>query len=102
MPPVRNGSRTRNKVQRLNLTRVVLWMVGALLSFSAMAVSICALSGKLQIVEILAICNGGGLALLLALGVARPALMHALATLLIRLHQVTATPFILVASTSGR
>ena len=91
MPPVRNGSRTRNKVQRLNLTRVVLWMVGALLSFSAMAVSIRALSGKLQIVEILAIRNGGGLALLLALGVARPALMHALATRRLRLHVIRNT-----------
>jgi hypothetical protein len=78
-------------VQRPNLTRVVLWMAGALLSFSAMAVSIRALSGKLQISGILAIRNGGGLAVLVALGAARPALMHALATRRSRLHVIRNT-----------
>ena len=47
--------------RRRDLIRVVLWMTGALLSFSAMAVSIRALAGTLRIMEILAIRNGGGL-----------------------------------------
>jgi drug/metabolite transporter (DMT)-like permease len=50
------------------LVRVVLWMVGALLSFSVMAVSIRELSrGGLSIFEILAIRSGVALAVLLAL-----------------------------------
>ena len=73
-------------MQRRDLVRVVLWMTGALLSFSAMAVSIRALSGSLRILEILAIRNGGGLAILLALGALNPALMHALTTRRAVLH----------------
>jgi len=73
-------------VQRRDLVRVVLWMTGALLSFSAMAVSIRALSGKLRILEILAMRNGGGLAILLVLGALNPALMRALSTRRLVLH----------------
>ena len=73
-------------MQRRDLVRVVLWMTGALLSFSAMAVSIRALSGTLRIMEILAIRNGGGLAILLALGVVNPAFMRALTTRRLALH----------------
>jgi drug/metabolite transporter (DMT)-like permease len=55
------------------LARVVLWMVGALLSFSVMAVSIRQLSrGGLSIFEILAIRSGVALVVLLLLLVARP------------------------------
>ena len=61
-------------------------MTGALLSFSAMAVSIRALSGTLRIMEILAIRNGGGLAILLALGAFNPAHMRALSTRRLALH----------------
>jgi len=61
-------------------------MTGALLSFSAMAVSIRMLSAKLHILEILAIRNGGGLALLLVLGALNPALMRALTTRRLVLH----------------
>ena len=51
-----------------NLVRVVLWMVGALLSFSVMAVSIRGLSaGGLNIFEILAIRSGMALMVLLLL-----------------------------------
>ncbi len=62
------------------LVRVVLWMVGALLSFSAMAVSIRQLSNAgLSIFEILAIRSGVALAVLLVLLAVRPALrVHAL------------------------
>lgn len=50
------------------LARVVLWMIGALLSFSVMAVSIRELSrGGLSIFEILAIRSGVALVLLLVL-----------------------------------
>ena len=55
------------------LARVVLWMVGALLSFSVMAVSIRELTkGGLSIFEILAIRSGVALLVLLALLAVRP------------------------------
>jgi drug/metabolite transporter (DMT)-like permease len=66
-------------------------MVGALLSFSAMAVSIRALSGALRIMEILAIRNGCGLAILLALGLFNPAHLRALTTRRLGLHVVRNT-----------
>ena len=55
------------------LARVVFWMIGALLSFSAMAVSIRELSRSgLTIFEILAIRSGVALLVLLLLLIARP------------------------------
>ena len=55
------------------LARVVLWMVGALLSFSVMAVSIRELAkGGLSIFEILAIRSGVALVVLLVLLAVRP------------------------------
>jgi drug/metabolite transporter (DMT)-like permease len=78
-------------VRHRDLVRVVLWMTGALLSFSAMAVSVRALSGTLRIMEILAIRNGCGLAILLALGALRPAFMHALTARRLGLHLVRNT-----------
>ncbi len=69
-----------------DLFRVVLWMTGALLSFSAMAVSIRALSGTLHILEILAIRNAGGLAILLAVGAWRPELLRTVNARRARLH----------------
>ncbi len=57
------------------LVRVVLWMVGALLSFSVMAVSIRELaSGGLSIFEILAIRSGVALLVLVVLLIVRPEL----------------------------
>src|SRR5712671_6398767 len=70
-PRARTFSRMPNSAPRRDLVRVVLWMTGALLSFSAMAVSIRALAGTLRIMEILAIRNGGGLAIRLALHLTR-------------------------------
>jgi drug/metabolite transporter (DMT)-like permease len=58
-------------VQITNLTRVVFWMTGTLLSFSAMAVSIRILAGKLNIFEILSIRSGVGLLIMFALLAAR-------------------------------
>lgn len=58
-----------------NLARVILWMVGALLSFSIMAVSIRELSrAGLNIFEILAIRSGVALLVLSVLLVVRPEL----------------------------
>ncbi len=58
-----------------NLARVVLWMIGALLSFSAMAISIRELSrGGLSIFEILAIRSGVALLVLVILLIFRPEL----------------------------
>jgi drug/metabolite transporter (DMT)-like permease len=57
------------------LARVVLWMVGALLSFSVMAVSVRELSrGGMSIFEILAIRSGVALMVLLVLLALRPEL----------------------------
>jgi len=60
-------------VTNTKILRVVLWMVGALLSFSVMAVSIRELSrAGLNIFEILAVRSGGSLVFLLLLLVVRP------------------------------
>lgn len=64
-------------VSASNLARVVFWMIGALLSFSAMAISIRQLShGGLSIFEILAIRSGLALVILLLLMLAKPELRH--------------------------
>lgn len=56
-----------------NLVRVVLWMTGALLSFSMMAVSVRELSLRgMSIFEILAIRSGSALLMLLVLLAVRP------------------------------
>jgi drug/metabolite transporter (DMT)-like permease len=67
-------------VAKSNIRRVVLWMVGTLLSFSVMAISIRELArGGFNIFEILAIRSGGSLVILLALLAIRPDLrVHAL------------------------
>src|SRR5260370_39708101 len=85
-PRARTFSRMPSSGRRRDLVRVVLWMTGAQLSFSAMAVSIRALAGTLRIMEILAIRNGGGLAILLALGALNPAHMRALSGRRLALH----------------
>src|SRR5215831_13886135 len=63
-------------------------MTGALLSFSAMAVSIRGLAGTLNIFEILAIRNACGVAVLLALVAARPELRGTLRLRRMGLHAV--------------
>jgi drug/metabolite transporter (DMT)-like permease len=68
------------------LVPAVLWMIGALLSFSTMAVSIRELSRVLGILEILALRSALGLAILLALALARPELRGAIRTRHIWLH----------------
>jgi drug/metabolite transporter (DMT)-like permease len=66
-------------------------MSGALLSFSAMAVSVRALSGTLKITEILALRNGGGLMILLVLAAFNPALMRTVSVRRLPLHVVRST-----------
>jgi drug/metabolite transporter (DMT)-like permease len=69
-----------------NVGRVVLWMSGALLSFSMMAVSIRELGGILNVFEILAIRSGSGVVFLLLLAALRPELRPSLFTRRIGLH----------------
>jgi drug/metabolite transporter (DMT)-like permease len=65
-------------VAKRNVIAVVLWMTGALLSFSATAVGVRALSKTLNVFEILASRNAAGIAILVALALARPALRASL------------------------
>jgi drug/metabolite transporter (DMT)-like permease len=60
------------------LIRVVLWMTGALLAFSAMAVSVRALAGRLSVMEILAVRSGLGLLLMATLAALRADLRAAI------------------------
>jgi len=69
-----------------NIGRVVLWMSGALLAFSMMAVSIRELAGVLNVFEILAIRSGSGVIILLLLATFRPPLRTLLFTRRIGLH----------------
>jgi len=85
------GQRFRSQKNRVivsqkHLGRVALWMTGALLSFSVMAVSIRGLAQALNIFEILAIRNGCGVLALLALVVARPELRASLRPRRMLLH----------------
>jgi drug/metabolite transporter (DMT)-like permease len=61
-------------------------MVGALLSFSASALAVRALGGQLNIFEILTIRSGGGLLMLFAIIVARPALLKEIAPTYMGFH----------------
>jgi drug/metabolite transporter (DMT)-like permease len=61
-------------VTQRNVIAVVLWMIGTLVSFSATAVGVRALSGALSVFEILALRNAAGVAILLALVLPQPVL----------------------------
>jgi drug/metabolite transporter (DMT)-like permease len=63
-----------------SIARVLLWMTGVLLSFTAMALSIRALGKTLGVFEILSIRNATGLVVLSALALARPQLRLQLTT----------------------
>jgi len=77
-----------SSARRPDLVRVVLWMTGALLSFSAMAVSIRGLAGRLNIFEILTIRSGCGFIVLLAIAVTHRELRKTLAPRRMALHAV--------------
>jgi drug/metabolite transporter (DMT)-like permease len=64
-------------VATTNLVRVILWMTGALLSFSLMAVAIRALAASLTVLEILAIRSGVGFFVMLAMMAVWPDLRSA-------------------------
>jgi drug/metabolite transporter (DMT)-like permease len=68
------------------LLPAALWMIGALLSFSTMAVSVRALAGSLAIFEILAIRNALALGILTVLALLRSDLRHGLAPHRLGLH----------------
>jgi len=70
----------------IRLLPAVLWMIGALLSFSTMAVAIRELSRVLGILEILALRSGLGLVVLCAIALARPKLRQSIRTRHIWLH----------------
>jgi drug/metabolite transporter (DMT)-like permease len=72
--------------QPRHLGRVVLWMTGALLSFSVMAVSIRELARTLSIMEVLCVRAGFGLAIVGLVAAVRPDLRHSLATRRFGLH----------------
>ena len=69
-----------------DLTRVVLWMIGTLLSFCVMAVSIRSLAGALTIMEILTSRAAIGLAIIGCVCGLRPGLTHTLGLRRLGLH----------------
>jgi drug/metabolite transporter (DMT)-like permease len=71
---------------RGQLLRVVLWMTGALLSFSAMAVSVRVLADTLSVIEILAVRSGLGLLVMAALTIMRRELRATIVTRQLPLH----------------
>jgi drug/metabolite transporter (DMT)-like permease len=71
-----------------NVLAVVLWMIGALISFSATAVGVRELSRALSLFEILALRNAAGIAILLALALAQPSLRADLRPRRLPLHLV--------------
>jgi len=77
---------TQRAAENIDIGRVVVWMGGALLSFSVMAVSIRALAATFSVFEILAVRSAGGLIVLAALALMRPALRPLLRTRRIGLH----------------
>src|SRR3569623_1893804 len=64
--------------KKSNVGAAVLWMVGTLLSFSLMAVSVRQLGGVLNLFEILMVRSIGGLALLIVLIIPQPYLFREL------------------------
>ncbi len=71
-----------------NILLVVLWMSGALVSFSATAVAVRALSRSFRVFEILALRNAAGVAILLAFALAKPPLRADLRPRLMGLHTI--------------
>ena len=69
-----------------HLARVILWMTGALLSFSALAVSVRLLAGSLSVMEILTLRAGIGLAVMAALAATRPELRSSITSSHLLLH----------------
>jgi len=68
------------------LARVILWMSGALLSFSALALGIRKLGANFTVFEILTLRTGCGLVGMLAIGAAQPRLFRGFSLRHVRLH----------------
>ncbi len=81
----------RRFVANRHMVRVVLWMTGALLAFSAMAVSIRVLASTLSVMEILALRAGLGLIVMAVLAVLKPALRATINRRHLGLHLVRNT-----------
>jgi drug/metabolite transporter (DMT)-like permease len=71
---------------RANLVRAVLWMIGTLLSFSAMALSVRGLAGVFSIAEILTIRSSVGLTILTAIALVTPSLWQDISLRRIGMH----------------
>lgn len=69
-----------------DLTRVIFWMTGALLSFSTFAIAIRSLAAKFSIFEILSVRNAAGVAVFGLLALARPKLRAELSLKKMPLH----------------
>jgi drug/metabolite transporter (DMT)-like permease len=68
------------------MLRLALWMTGALLSFSAAALSVRELAKSISVFEIMSFRSGTGLLFLAALAAARPQLWRSLAPRSMELH----------------
>jgi drug/metabolite transporter (DMT)-like permease len=90
VPPFRAGLDSfkpgSSIVAQSHLGRVVLWMTGALLSFSGSALAIRALGKQLNTFEILTIRSGTGLFVLLVLAALRPELRRDIAPRYMAFH----------------
>jgi drug/metabolite transporter (DMT)-like permease len=75
-----DATRNQRIVTSSHIGQVLIWMMGALLSFTTMAVSIRNLSGALNVFEILTFRSSIGLAILLSVALARPANIRLLAS----------------------
>ena len=73
-------------MSRRNIVLVLAWMAGALVCFSATAIAVRLLAGRLGGFEILAVRNSGGLLILLAALAIRPGLRTRLRPGPLRLH----------------
>jgi len=78
----------RSAVPQHSIIAVVLWMCGALLSFSATAVAVRALAPTFSVFEILSIRNASGVLILLTFALLRPALRPGLKPRRLGLHLV--------------
>jgi drug/metabolite transporter (DMT)-like permease len=77
--------------RRADIAWLSLWMTGTLLSFTVVAISVRALAGTLSAFEMMAVRSAFGLAVMLALVAARPALRHDLSLRRLGLHAVRNT-----------
>jgi drug/metabolite transporter (DMT)-like permease len=86
-------------VSHRSILAVVLWMSGALLSFSATAVAVRALASTFSVFEILSVRNASGVLILLILALFKPELRPGLKPRRIKLHLARNT--LHFASTDG-